>query len=372
MLLNHLCRRGTPSFCKLRSTQAVIRAQPKRTIITWLEQDNWEDPKGPLGINRPSPKLAPLTPESPQWLHDLHKRGWALVKGAVPKQRALTYAEKGEEWLEGFKLGYKRDDPSTWRSTNIPRHRYGGLFDHFSFAHAQFVWDCKSEPNVRQIFATIWGTDKLTVSFDGGTLAFPTPDEPDHGRAPWPHSDQSAYRPHPHCIQGLLNLLPNGPEDGGLAVMDGSAPLFEQYFKEHTPHEYLQPEGGWIKRDLFNWDDQTLKWFEERGCRWLKPTMDPGDFILWDSRAVHYGAAPINDNKRMAVYTCYKPIEFLSEEQRQRKVEAFKRGYMTSHDPTDFVLKEHQMAKWNILHPYGPPTVNKTTQQAIGIIPYDS
>ncbi|KAI8312068.1 hypothetical protein K4K59_006424 [Colletotrichum sp. SAR11_240] len=315
MLLNNLCRRGTPSFGKLRSTRAVIRAQPKRTVITWLEQDNWEDPKGPLGINRPSPKLAPLTPESPQWLHDLHKRGWALVKGAVPKQRALTYAEKGEEWLEGFKLGYKRDDPSTWRSTNIPRHRYGGLFD----------------------------------------------------QAPWPHSDQSAYRPHPHCIQGLVNLLPNGPEDGGLAVMDGSAPLFEQYFKEHTP-----PEGGWIKRDLFNWDDQTLKWFEERGCRWLKPTMDPGDFILWDSRAVHYGAAPINDNKRMAVYTCYKPIEFLSEEQRLRKVEAFKRGYMTSHDPTDFVLKEHQMAEWNILHPYGPPTVNKATQQAIGIVPYDS
>lgn len=35
----------------------------------------------------------------------------------------------------------------------------------FSFAHAQFVWDCKSEPGVRDIFAKIWGTDKLTVSF---------------------------------------------------------------------------------------------------------------------------------------------------------------------------------------------------------------
>lgn len=64
----------------------------------------------------------------------------------------------------------------------------------FSFAHAQFVWDCKSEPGVRDIFAKIWGTDKLTVSFgmqgaeillkdafadipcpDGGTLAFPLP-----------------------------------------------------------------------------------------------------------------------------------------------------------------------------------------------------
>lgn len=35
----------------------------------------------------------------------------------------------------------------------------------FSFAHAQFVWDCKSEPKVRETFAKIWGTDKLTVSY---------------------------------------------------------------------------------------------------------------------------------------------------------------------------------------------------------------
>ena len=29
--------------------------------------------------------------------------------------------------------------------------------------------------------------------------------------------------------------LPNGPEDGGLAVMTGTAALFEKYFKEHQP-----------------------------------------------------------------------------------------------------------------------------------------
>ena len=56
--------------------------------------------------------------------------------------------------------------------------------------------------------------------------------------------------------------------------------------------------------------------------------------------------------------------------QRERKVEAFKRGYMTSHDPTDFVLKDDQEAEWNILHPYGKPTVPLATQQAIGLVPY--
>lgn len=29
--------------------------------------------------------------------------------------------------------------------------------------------------------------------------------------------------------------LPNGPQDGGLAMMTGAASLFAQYLNEHTP-----------------------------------------------------------------------------------------------------------------------------------------
>lgn len=48
---------------------------PARNVVTWAEQDNWEDPRGPLGIEKPSPKLALLAPNSPQWLRDLHRNG---------------------------------------------------------------------------------------------------------------------------------------------------------------------------------------------------------------------------------------------------------------------------------------------------------
>lgn len=63
----------------------------------------------------------------------------------------------------------------------------------------------------------------------------------------------------------------------------------------------MQPEGDWVKRDLFDWTDEELQWFKDHGCESAKPSMDPGDFILWDSRAVHYGAAPLGQNKRMAI-----------------------------------------------------------------------
>jgi hypothetical protein len=31
----------------------------------------------------------------------------------------------------------------------------------FSIAHAQFVWDIKTEPKYVELFERIWGTDKL-------------------------------------------------------------------------------------------------------------------------------------------------------------------------------------------------------------------
>jgi hypothetical protein len=33
------------------------------------------------------------------------------------------------------------------------------------------VWDAKAEPKIVELFETIWGTDKLTVSFGGSNAA---------------------------------------------------------------------------------------------------------------------------------------------------------------------------------------------------------
>jgi len=66
-----------------------------------------------------------------------------------------------------------------------------------------------------------------------------------------------------------------------------------------------QPEGGYIKRDSFMWTEPQLQWFIDRGCEWVKPEMEPGDFVLWDSRTVHYGAAPLDQKKRFAICTLF-------------------------------------------------------------------
>jgi hypothetical protein len=82
------------------------------------------------------------------------------------------------------------------------------------------------------------------------------------------------------------------------AMCDVRCAMYEPRGSPLTPP---QPPEGWTKRDGFRWTDETLQWFVDQGCEWVKPAMDPGDFVLWDSRTAHYGAAPMEEKKRFAI-----------------------------------------------------------------------
>lgn len=69
--------------------------------------------------------------------------------------------------------------------------------------------------------------------------------------------------------------------------------------------------------------------------------------------------------------TCYKPDAFLSDEARKLKIEYFNKGWCTSHDPCTFIAKASSTEPWNILFPYGRPTLSKRAQQAAGLVPYE-
>ena len=109
--------------------------------VKFYSQSSWADAAGPMNVARKSPQLAIKGESDPQWFKDLQRDGvsllhevrgspsqFAVIKGVVSKEHAEKYAKEGEEWLEGFKLGYKRDDPSTWDVNNLPRHARGGLY----------------------------------------------------------------------------------------------------------------------------------------------------------------------------------------------------------------------------------------------------
>ncbi|WWC71163.1 uncharacterized protein I206_105116 [Kwoniella pini CBS 10737] len=266
---------------------------------------------------------------------DLDTKGYQVVKGVVPKARAAEYVDRIYHWLESFGTGFKANDKSTWHIDQLPTFHRGGLYNRYGVGHEQFVWDIRGEEALINEFAKIWGTEELLVSFDGINVTLPLPAEELAGQrsAPWPHVDQSPNRRYKHCVQGIMNLEQNGPQDGGLRVLEGSIQHYNEFF-EAFKHE--MPEEGWTWKDAAWYKDYHLQWFFDRGCKWVKVEADPGDLILWDSRTIHYGALAEGDRPRIATYVCYKPASDLQPEMKEVRRIAAEQYISTTHDPLMF------------------------------------
>jgi hypothetical protein len=82
----------------------------------------------------------------------------------------------------------------------------------------------------------VYGTEDLIVSFDAANFTFPNRTDIPSNK-PWPHQDQDPEKPDFRFLQGLVNLLPNGPNDGGLIVCKGAHLLSEQFHDEFRGNE---------------------------------------------------------------------------------------------------------------------------------------
>ncbi|OAA63402.1 Phytanoyl-CoA dioxygenase [Niveomyces insectorum RCEF 264] len=268
--------------------------------------------------------------EVPDWLKEFRTRGWTVVRNAISKEKALAYADRGYDWLESWDLGFDRKDPKTYKAKYLPSHQRGGLYFLYGVGHEQFLWDLKSEPTLIEKFETIWGTNELLVSYDGVNLSVPDPELPktDAAFTPWPHVDQAPLNTRFDCAQGILNMLPNGPEDGGLMVLDGSTKYYTELW-EHFDHK--KPAAGWNTWAQQLVDEEMVAWLESKGCKWVKVCAEPGDLLLWDSRTIHYGTPPRSTNPRFAAYVCYKPVTRVPDQTVLRS--CFDEKVSSTHDP---------------------------------------
>jgi hypothetical protein len=194
-------------------------------------------------------------------------------------------------------------------------------------------------------FAKVYDTEDLIVSFDGVNLAFPRMDL--KSNTPWPHQDQDPEKPGFRCLQGLVNLLPNGDNDGGLIVckvsinlgnedalvltgLQGAHLLSEEFHAEFKD----EPDKIWAwTKEWYGFTDKGRQWLADKGCEWIKVNAEPGDLLLWDSRTPHYNLSPSGSSPRFCVYTCYMPVVDATQEELIRKKGAFETTQGTTHWP---------------------------------------
>ncbi|TDZ16494.1 hypothetical protein Cob_v010732 [Colletotrichum orbiculare MAFF 240422] len=269
-----------------------------------------------------------------QWFRDFTEKGFAVVPAAIPRERAAQYQQRAFEWLKSFdNPGLDINDPSTWTAENLPSISGINTFNHYGVVHEKFIWDIRLEPGIIDVFAKVWGTDELIVSFDALNITLPR--RPGHvPRQKWPHVDQSPFREGLQCVQGIANLSDAGPEDGGLTVYPGSHKVTEAYFREHTDRT------DWTRQDFYKYKPEQIAWFEKLGFREHKVVAKPGDLIIWDSRLIHFGAEPTetSDTIRTVTYVSYAPASFATKEVLNAKKEALGRWLATTHWPHDNIV----------------------------------
>ncbi|KAJ6018287.1 hypothetical protein N7451_001666 [Penicillium sp. IBT 35674x] len=259
---------------------------------------------------------------------DLTRDGFAVVKGAIAQEKALTYADAMYSWLEDFKLGFDRKDPATVHKDKLPMINEKGMCLHYGLSHGRFVWDVPSEPGVVDAFQKIYNDEDLIVSFDAINFQFPNRTDIAPNK-PWPHQDQDPLKQGFRCMQGLVNMLPNGPDDGGLIVCRGGHLLSKQFHHDMADEERIP---AWTP-EWYGFTERDMKWLEDHGCKWEKVCAEPGDLLLWDSRTPHYNLSPENSQPRFAIYTCFMPVADATQGDLLRKKDAFERRVGTTHWP---------------------------------------
>ncbi|KAH8901713.1 Clavaminate synthase-like protein [Thozetella sp. PMI_491] len=311
------------------------------------------------------------------WRDEFHRNGCVLLKGVISPERAKYYAEKQIEWLHKFDLGFDENDPETWTAEHLPVSFKGGMYHAYGSAHEKIAWEARTEPGVIELFEKLWGTKELICSFDGANISMPN--RKDLKWSPWPHCDQNPRRKGMQAVQGLLNYAPNGSKDGGLMLMKGSSKLYEEFFaqkRESYNHEDAPPP-EFEFMDLFLFSEKDVEWFKERGCELVKMNMEPGDFVLWDSRTMHYACLPEGNQIRHVQYICMTPRKFADEEALKAKQWCFENYVGTTHWPhcnirpsLETPMRDGEPCPKNRKEPFEKPEVNDTVLRLAGIKAY--
>ncbi|CDK26311.1 unnamed protein product [Kuraishia capsulata CBS 1993] len=309
------------------------------------------------------------------WRDDFVRDGYAIVRGAIPLDRALGYRKRMLDYIQSFdNPELDLNDRSTWVAKNLPAHNKNNIYFSYCCAHEDFMWDVRLEPGVIAAFSTLWGTDELLVSFDGFNVSFPG--RPDRDPAPgWPHVDQSPFKKGLHCAQGIVNLSnADGPEDGSLTVVKGSHKLVPEFF------ENLDRE-SWEQRDFYSFSEEQYKDFLAKGCEVIKLDVAPGDLILWDSRTIHWGQEPSPKSNviRTVIYASYTPSRFATEDTIQMKAELFRRWCGSTHWAHDNLrprleiplLPDGSKDPRSRTEPKNKPELTDKLLRLAGVLPYD-
>ena len=260
---------------------------------------------------------------STQQINHLKQKGYLVVQDVLTKSEvhnALNMFKNWQKTIPNHNMLHRKCDPH-------------GIYKHHQVGHQEHAWYIRTRPNVKQVFADIWGTDNLAVSFDGACWI------PKDFRGKdnfWCHSDQAPKDNGLKCYQGIVGLTDN--KERTLVVWENTHTIHNEYFKQ------------------LGREKSSVAWqrIPDRHENLLKPLrkvlhIPAGAIAIWDSRTFHqnqYGS--FNCEEKYAQYVCMLPRDspkYTKSIKTKRKL-YFKTLRTTSHWPYPVKVNGLQPRNW--------------------------
>ena len=240
-------------------------------------------------------------PQHLQMMHGLEIDGVAIVQGVLNTQECTNLRNGFDRHFNELTRGkFDAKKPETHTELFKLHPKNGMLFQHY-MCRMQEIWDLRTNDKIADIFAEIYNVPvgDLTCSVDGASYAADYKDRGKH-RNNSLHCDQSFLNNGRICVQSWVTAHDVGPHDGTLQYMEGS----HRYHKDFRIHFGLDKDPAKYKPDWFKLEPHHVQWYIEQGCPIKTVTCNAGDMVLWDSRTIHAGRAPLRNRDTKGVWRC--------------------------------------------------------------------
>ncbi|CAF1605803.1 unnamed protein product [Rotaria sp. Silwood1] len=231
----------------------------------------------------------------------------------------------------------RRGQPETWSNPWLTSSTHG-IINGYGIGQSDFLWNVRSNRQVKKVYSQIWNTEQLLVSFDGCGIFRDWHNNPEwKTRSGWYHVDQNPKnKPDRCCIQGFVTLTDQNEKTGGLIVFPRSHLRFREL------DEVTKESRDFIKIP----NDHSII------TRGKLVHCQAGDLVLWDSRMVHCNSPAIAieerakdepiDLLRIVAYVSMSPTSFVCdqslEEFREKRKQMVENNLTLTHWSTEFVV----------------------------------
>ncbi|CAF1456518.1 unnamed protein product [Adineta steineri] len=223
-----------------------------------------------------------------------------------------------------------------------PGIRSHGVINTYGMGQSAFMWNIRSNRQIKRVYERLWNRSDLLVSFEGcGIFRDWSYNETWKTENGWNHVDQNPNsKPNRCCVQGFVSLTNQNESTGGLIV----------YPRSHLRFSELRGLGNGSRDFVFI--PSTHSVFDEDRAMGKLIHCNAGDLVIWDSRLIHCNSpatAPKKTNNdkvdllRIVAYCSMSPTSLVSKqytlnEFRFQREQMVKNNSTMTHWSTELIL----------------------------------